>query len=60
MTARELVIPGHNRYTITGEGYATAGEINHVGGQRYFRSLDSAPRFKLSLVFLARFAIGRR
>src|SRR5690349_12409624 len=35
MTARELVIPGHNRYTITGEGYATAGEINHVGGQRF-------------------------
>src|SRR3954453_3837334 len=34
MTARELVIPGHNRYTITGEGYSTAGELNHVGGQR--------------------------
>src|SRR4051794_19746247 len=34
MTARELVIPGHNRYTVTGEGYSTAGELNHVGGQR--------------------------
>jgi Ca2+-transporting ATPase len=34
MTARELVIPGHNRYTITGEGYSTTGEINHVGGKR--------------------------
>ena len=35
MTARELVIPGQNRYTITGEGYSTAGEISHVGGQRH-------------------------
>ncbi len=33
MTARELVIPGHNRYTISGEGYSTAGEIKHVGGR---------------------------
>jgi Ca2+-transporting ATPase len=35
MTARELVIPGQNRFTITGEGYSTAGEISHVGGQRF-------------------------
>ncbi len=35
MTARELVIPGQNRYTVTGEGYSTVGEINHVGGQRH-------------------------
>ena len=35
MTARELVIPGQNRYTVSGEGYSTAGEISHVGGQRY-------------------------
>jgi len=35
MTARELVIPGHNRYTISGEGYSTVGEIKHVGGERY-------------------------
>src|SRR6476661_1749394 len=35
MTARELVIPGHNRYTVSGEGYSTVGEISHVGGQRY-------------------------
>jgi Ca2+-transporting ATPase len=35
MTARELVIPGKNRYTVSGEGYSTAGEISHVGGQAY-------------------------
>ncbi|HEX6149825.1 cation-transporting P-type ATPase [Nocardioides sp.] len=34
MTARELAIPGHNRFTITGEGYGTSGEIKHVGGSR--------------------------
>src|SRR4029079_1794041 len=32
MTARELVIPGQNRYTVSGEGYATTGELKHVGG----------------------------
>ncbi|MEV0143960.1 MULTISPECIES: cation-transporting P-type ATPase [unclassified Nonomuraea] len=32
MTARELVIPGLNRFTVSGEGYGTAGEIKHVGG----------------------------
>ena len=32
MTARQLVIPGQNRYTVSGEGYRTAGEIKHVGG----------------------------
>jgi Ca2+-transporting ATPase len=32
MTARELVIPGQNRYTVTGEGYGLEGEIRHVGG----------------------------
>ena len=26
MTARELVVPGHNRFTISGEGYATRGD----------------------------------
>ena len=35
MTAREIVIPGQNRYTVSGEGYSTAGEISHVGGQHY-------------------------
>ena len=25
MTARELVIPGQNRYTVSGEGYSTVG-----------------------------------
>jgi Ca2+-transporting ATPase len=34
MTAREMVIPGHNAFTVTGEGYATRGEIKHVGGDR--------------------------
>jgi Ca2+-transporting ATPase len=32
MTARELAIPGRHRFTVSGEGYATAGEIKHVGG----------------------------
>ncbi|GAA1968862.1 cation-transporting P-type ATPase [Nocardioides panacihumi] len=35
MTARELVIPGHHRYSISGEGYSTTGEITHVGGERF-------------------------
>ena len=34
MTAREMAIPGQNRYTVTGEGYSTQGEIKHVGGER--------------------------
>src|SRR4029450_9112992 len=34
MTARELVIPGQNRFTVSGEGYGTEGEIKHVGGSR--------------------------
>ena len=38
MTARELVVPGRNRFTISGEGYATTGEIKHDGG------LDGRPR----------------
>jgi Ca2+-transporting ATPase len=32
MTARELAIPGQHRFTVTGEGYSTDGEIRHVGG----------------------------
>jgi P-type Ca2+ transporter type 2C len=32
MTARELAIPGQNRFSVSGEGYSTAGEIKHVGG----------------------------
>jgi P-type Ca2+ transporter type 2C len=35
MTARELVIPGENRFRVTGEGYSTSGEIKHVGGQHH-------------------------
>ncbi|GHH66817.1 cation-translocating P-type ATPase [Promicromonospora soli] len=34
MTARELAIPGHGVFTVSGEGYGTAGEIKHVGGSR--------------------------
>lgn len=35
MTARQLVIPGRNRYTVSGEGYSTVGDISHVGGERF-------------------------
>ena len=34
MTARELALPGQHRFAVTGEGYATRGEIKHVGGER--------------------------
>ena len=34
MTARELGIPGQNRFTVSGEGYSNQGEIKHVGGSR--------------------------
>jgi P-type Ca2+ transporter type 2C len=34
MTAREMAIPGQNRFTVSGEGYRTEGEIKHVGGSR--------------------------
>jgi Ca2+-transporting ATPase len=32
MTAREMGIPGQHRFTVSGEGYSTEGEIKHVGG----------------------------
>src|SRR3954452_7110145 len=32
MTAREMAIPGQNRFTVSGEGYGIVGEIRHVGG----------------------------
>ena len=35
MTAREMAIPGQNRFTVSGEGYSTQGEIKHVGGSRF-------------------------
>ena len=35
MTAREMAIPGHNRFTVSGEGYSTRGEIKHVGGEHF-------------------------
>ena len=34
MTAREMAIPGRNRFTVSGEGYGIRGEIKHVGGER--------------------------
>jgi Ca2+-transporting ATPase len=34
MTAREMAIPGQNRFTVSGEGYGIRGEIKHVGGSR--------------------------
>jgi Ca2+-transporting ATPase len=35
MTARELALPGQHRFAVTGQGYATAGEIKHVGGEHF-------------------------
>jgi len=35
MTAREMGIPGQNRFTVSGEGYSAQGEIKHVGGSRF-------------------------
>jgi Ca2+-transporting ATPase len=32
MTAREFVVPGQNRYKVTGEGYSTQGQLLHAGG----------------------------
>jgi Ca2+-transporting ATPase len=34
MTAREFSVPGQNRYTVTGEGYSTQGELKHAGGAK--------------------------
>jgi Ca2+-transporting ATPase len=48
MTARELVIPGQNRFTVSGEGYSTIGEVKHVGGAH----LDLAP-YVLPMVLCA-------
>jgi Ca2+-transporting ATPase len=39
MTAREMAIPGHNHYKITGEGYGTTGQLLHDGGE----SIDLTP-----------------
>jgi Ca2+-transporting ATPase len=33
MTAVELAIPGHGRYSVSGQGYGTDGEIRRVGGE---------------------------
>src|SRR6478752_2244414 len=48
MTARQLLIPGQNRYTVSGEGYSTVGEFTHVGGQ----NLDLDP-YLLPMVLCA-------
>src|SRR6185503_3656663 len=34
MTAREMTVPGQNRYKITGEGYSTQGQLQHEGGTK--------------------------
>ncbi len=34
MTAREFMVPGVNRYKVTGEGYSTKGELLHSGGAK--------------------------
>jgi P-type Ca2+ transporter type 2C len=33
MTAVELAIPGQHRFTVSGQGYGTQGDISHVGGE---------------------------
>ena len=33
MTAREFTVPGHNHYTVKGEGYSTQGQLLHDGGR---------------------------
>ena len=48
MTARELIIPGQNRYSISGEGYGLEGTIKHVGGA----TLDLVP-YLLPMVLCA-------
>jgi Ca2+-transporting ATPase len=35
MTGRQLAIPGQHRFTVSGEGYSSDGEIKHVGGSRF-------------------------
>src|SRR5207247_10101241 len=32
MTAREMAVPVPNRFTVSGEGYKTEGELKHTGG----------------------------
>ncbi len=34
MTAVEFTVPGQNRYTVTGEGYGTTGDLLHAGGSK--------------------------
>ena len=34
MTARELTVPGQNRFKVTGEGYGTDGTLLHAGGAK--------------------------
>jgi Ca2+-transporting ATPase len=34
MTAREFSVPGKNRFKVTGEGYSTQGQLQHVGGMK--------------------------
>jgi P-type Ca2+ transporter type 2C len=34
MTSRELVVPGQNRFRVTGEGYSTQGQLLSAGGTK--------------------------
>ena len=34
MTAREFTVPGQNRFTVTGEGYSTQGQLLHATGAK--------------------------
>ena len=45
MTAREFVVPGRNRFTVTGEGYATQGSLTLADGS------DQQPWQKATLAY---------
>jgi Ca2+-transporting ATPase len=48
MTARQLVVPGQNVYSVSGEGYGLEGTIKHAGGA----NLDLTP-YLLPMVLCA-------
>ena len=48
MTARELVVPGQNAYSVSGEGYSLEGAVKHAGGA----NLDLTP-YLLPMVLCA-------
>ena len=48
MTAREFVVPGRNRFTVTGEGYATQGSLTLADGSDQDRWNNEANYMKPS------------